>query len=611
MALVVSPPTQPPVESSRLVYQEEGEDESAAMMDSSSRLDMLCPSNAEDYNNNNVEPEMIKTSLEDDDARVNATPPSVLIHGGLENLGNTCYMASALQMLASAEGFVECLDNKTDDETAPLRRAVTTLMHNLRNQPVVRPELLKAAIDQQSTLFHGYRQQDANELLVTLLDLLDEEYKRPARVDQPSSEPNDGEEMLNDKMQSKSLASRTEPQEANALDSENACESTADVTAEDEVRSTATTVADDDDDDNDEELEGATSSSSDFFTSNNTICSEDMHSPPQSPMDDIDESSSQDELLLTKKARLSEPNSLNPWRSSFASFTLADIGQLLHGDPSDALILPDVSTTCIEPQYKLVGGRMNTSNVVLKPYAEYNNETKKDITPAVEASTSTCNVVEPLSTGANETITPIDVYFRTVVRIKLTCDSCKYTRHHTETFWQLSLEIGSDHVEDALRRFFAPCKQELKCEKCFCDSATQTMEIEELPPYLLLHFKRFIVDVSPDYSSISYRKDGSPVYFHDRLCFNTDDDYDATESSSSIGPEYRLISVVNHIGQSASCGHYTADAQRTPGEWKRFNDSYVTSITEKQAIDQSRHTAYMVLYRRESIKGPSSVFNQC
>jgi Ubiquitin carboxyl-terminal hydrolase len=412
--------------------------------------------------------------------------------------------------------------------------------------------------------------------------------------------------------------------------------------AEDE-RSTATTVIadildDDDDDDQSTVATQATSSRSDATVSDDD---DDFYSA-QIPMEDRDTESSSsysshEVAMLTKKARLSdEPttlavDSLNPWRSSFSSFTLEDIGRLLHGDPSDALILPDVSTTCIgtEPQYKLVGGRMNTTDVVLKPYAEYENEKSKttakeidstELAATVEPSTISSSI-EPLSpNAANETktITPIDSYFKTSVRVKLTCDSCKYTRHHTETFWQLSLEIGSDHVDDALRRFFAPCRQELKCEKCFCDTATQTMEIEELPPYLLLHFKRFIVDVSSDYSSISYRKDGSPVYFPDRLSLADHDYYHnnngidedesshlldpetgATTTSNILIPDYRLISVVHHIGQSASCGHYTADAQRTPGEWRRFNDSCVLNITKEQAIDQSRHTAYMVLYQLE------------
>jgi ubiquitin C-terminal hydrolase len=68
---------------------------------------------------------------------------------------------------------------------------------------------------------------------------------------------------------------------------------------------------------------------------------------------------------------------------------------------------------------------------------------------------------------------------------------------------------------------------------------------------------------------------------------------------------YSIRSVVNHIGSSASCGHYTADAYRMVDgndkkrEWKRFNDSFVSDISAKEALEESLQTAYMVAYELE------------
>ena len=180
----------------------------------------------------------------------------------------------------------------------------------------------------------------------------------------------------------------------------------------------------------------------------------------------------------------------------------------------------------------------------------------------------------------------------------------------------MSLEIGQDcgSVEDGMRRFFAPEKRELKCEKCFSESATQSMEIVQLPRALLLHFKRFIVDVSPDYSSISYRKNRSVVEFHDALKFDEDaggflNDFLASDclpprqTTWSASSEYSLRSVVKHMGSSANCGHYTADAKRFDEEgerqWFRFNDDFVTRISKVDATEHSQETAYMVLYELE------------
>ena len=152
-----------------------------------------------------------------------------------------------------------------------------------------------------------------------------------------------------------------------------------------------------------------------------------------------------------------------------------------------------------------------------------------------------------------------------------------------------------------------------------------------MPPVLLLHLKRFIVDYSPDWSSLSYRKNHSAVDLNEVISVNVHDDDDddddnrgvlteflaldcrmtkqlastAAAGSNSVLPrtmtttasKYALRSVVNHIGASANCGHYTADAQRgEQKEWFRFNDTHVSSVSATEVMEQSKQTAYMCLY---------------
>jgi len=218
---------------------------------------------------------------------------------------------------------------------------------------------------------------------------------------------------------------------------------------------------------------------------------------------------------------------------------------------------------------------------------------------------------------AHDEVSPVESYFKMDVRVSLTCESCRYTRNHTETYLHLSLEIGTDSgsVEDGLRKFFAPEKRELKCEKCFCEFAMQTMEITRLPRALMLHFKRFIVDVSPDYTSITYRKNQSSVAYDKCLSIKEENGVLGEFLAQDVSvPEiidynsyldcmeryYSIRSVVNHIGSSAGCGHYTADANRTYSDgtrkWTRFNDASVSLINETNAIEDSSRTVYMVMY---------------
>eukprot|EP00977_Amphora_coffeiformis_P030372 scaffold46520_cov176-Amphora_coffeaeformis.AAC.1 len=109
------------------------------------------------------------------------------IHGGISNLMNTCYMASALQMLASLESFVQILRQQRPKEDSPLHTALLDLWDRLERGETVRPEEVKRLIDERSCLFEGYDQQDSHEFLTTLLDLLDEDYK--GKNNEPSAPP--------------------------------------------------------------------------------------------------------------------------------------------------------------------------------------------------------------------------------------------------------------------------------------------------------------------------------------------------------------------------------------------------------------------------------------
>jgi ubiquitin C-terminal hydrolase len=459
--------------------------------------------------------------------------------GGLSNLGNSCYMASSLQMLASVESLISAITKKELplDKDNKLRSAFIELMSRLKEGETVLPEDFKAAIDERSALFAGFQQQDAHEFLVTFLDVLDEDYKvKPSLED----------------------VAKEEEKEADTEDMELEDNEDNDVGS---ARKRAKTEED----------------------SNDTVST---NSPPRTPLRGL---------------------------RSFLDLNVEDIGRLLYGSPptSRETVVFATMPPLTPPRYKLVGGRMNPSGATLTAFESAKKELSSNNESVASPSRPECTDSACTHAAQEDCKSPIESSLQTSVCVRLTCDSCKYTRTHKETFLHLSLEIGPDSgsVEEGLRRFFAPEKRELKCEKCFAESATQTMEITELPKALLLHFKRFIVDVSPDYTSVSYRKNQSVVAFDDRLEYGQDSGGVLTEflatdcqepEANSISQAYALRSVVNHIGSTANCGHYTADSEREYSNgtrrWTRFNDSYVSGLSPAEAIDASQRTAYMVMY---------------
>lgn len=112
---------------------------------------------------------------------------------GLSNLGNTCYMNSALQCLVHIPEvnyyFLFDLYERELNRTNPLGNkgeiaiAFSNLLHKLfditnTSTSYITPREFKYTIGRFSSMFHGYQQQDSQEFLSWLLDALHEDLNR-------------------------------------------------------------------------------------------------------------------------------------------------------------------------------------------------------------------------------------------------------------------------------------------------------------------------------------------------------------------------------------------------------------------------------------------------
>ena len=136
---------------------------------------------------------------------------------GLSNLGNTCYMNSALQCVRSVEELTEYfLCGKYKSELNPqnplshngnVARAYANLLHEMyvSSNTSFAPRQFKGTIGKYGASFSGYGQQDSQEFLLFLLDGLQEDLNRIH--EKPYVEYRDStDEMVHDQAALKELA---------------------------------------------------------------------------------------------------------------------------------------------------------------------------------------------------------------------------------------------------------------------------------------------------------------------------------------------------------------------------------------------------------------------
>ena len=174
-------------------------------------------------------------------------------------------------------------------------------------------------------------------------------------------------------------------------------------------------------------------------------------------------------------------------------------------------------------------------------------------------------------------------YFKIKWNKRVQCSNCTEMKQYPrESFVLYLTDLDfTQNISQLIEKYLKPTEK--KCNKCSHSKAITYREFSHIPELFIINLQRTLV-INRRVTKVT-----KPIIHMMELSLS---------QLNKTKTPYKLVSVINHEGESSDCGHYAGFFYREFGDsWFHCNDKIIKETTQGAVLD-SQTNSYLLCYKK-------------